>query len=129
VIAAALKLYLLELPGNIFLLKANIDPLVSFTVYDIVKSIYSSNNNLEDIRNRTSAIQNTLSQLRVTNIATLDALTQHFGRLIDTTKADDEWITELAQNISYCILPPDLINKRHRKTPSREFRDTARSSC
>jgi hypothetical protein len=107
VIAAVLKLYLLELPGNIFLLKADIDPLVSFTVYDIVKSIYSSNNNLEDIRNRTSAIQNTLSQLRVTNIATLDALTQHFGRLIDTTKADDEWITELAQNISYCIHSSD----------------------
>jgi hypothetical protein len=88
-----------------------LDPLVSFTVYDIVKSIYSSNNNLEDIRNRTSAIQNTLSQLRVTNIATLDALTQHFGRLIDTTKADDEWISELAQNLSYCTLLNNFSNK------------------
>lgn len=79
---------------------------MSYTVYDIVKSIYASNNNLEDIRSRISAIQNTLSQLRVTNIATLDALTQHFGRLIDTTKADEDWISELAQSLSYCIVRP-----------------------
>lgn len=77
---------------------------MSYTVYDIVKSIYASNNNLEDIRSRISAIQNTLSQLRVTNIATLDALTQHFGRLIDLAKADDEWISELAHNLGYCTI-------------------------
>ena len=96
IIAALLKLYFLELP----------DPLVSFTVYDIVKSIYSSSSNLEDVRNRISAIQNTLSQLRVTNIATLDALTQHFGRLIDITKADEDWVSELAHALSYCIARP-----------------------
>ena len=72
-------------------------------MYDIVKSIYSSNNNLEDLRSRISAIQNTLSQLRVTNIATLDALTQHFSRFIDIAKADAEWLSELAQSLSYCI--------------------------
>lgn len=75
---------------------------MSYTVYDIVKSIYSSSNNLEDLRSRVSAIQNTLSKLRVTNIATLDSLTQHFGRLIDITKADDEWLSELSQSLSYC---------------------------
>ena len=79
---------------------------MSYTVYDIVKSIYASNNNLEDIRSRTSAIQNTLSQLRVTNIATLDALTQHFGRLIDITHADEDYISELAHQLSYCIARP-----------------------
>ena len=79
---------------------------MSYIVYDIVKSIYASNNNLEDIRSRISAIQNTLSQLRVTNIATLDALTQHFGRLMDVTKSDEEWTTELAQSLSYCIARP-----------------------
>jgi len=79
---------------------------MSYTVYDIVKSIYASNNNLEDIRSRISAIQNTLSQLRVTNIATLDALTQHFGRLIEVTHADEEWISELAQSLNYCIVRP-----------------------
>jgi hypothetical protein len=78
------------------------DPIVSFTVYDIVKSIYSSTNHLEDVRSRVSAIQNTLSQLRVTNIATLDALTQHFGRLIDITKSDEEYVSDLAQSVSYC---------------------------
>lgn len=83
---------------------------MSFTVYDIVKSIYSSNSNLEDTRSRISAIQNTLSQLRVTNIATLDALTQHFGRLIDITKADDEYTTELAQSLSYCVARPRVEN-------------------
>jgi hypothetical protein len=81
---------------------------MSYTVYDIVKSIYASNNNLEDIRSRISAIQNTLSQLRVTNIATLDALTQHFGRLIDITHADEDYISDLAQQLSYCILRPRI---------------------
>src|SRR5208282_2911806 len=100
VIASALKLYLLELP----------DPIMSFTVYDIVKSIYASNNNLEDIRSRISAIQNTLSQLRVTNIATLDALTQHFGRLAEITKADEEWTSELAHSLSYCTPHPKRYN-------------------
>ena len=99
VMASVLKLYLLELP----------DPIMSFTVYDIVKSIYASNNNLEDIRSRISAIQNTLGQLRVTNVATLDALTQHFGRFIEITKADEEWISELAQSLSYCTPHPKTL--------------------
>jgi hypothetical protein len=104
------------------------DPLVSFTVYDVVKSIYSSNNNLEDVRSRISAIQNTLSQLRVTNIATLDALTQHFARLIEMTSADEEWVNELAQNVSYCTSPQvDPTDKRFITTSSGKFGDTTRS--
>jgi len=107
IIASVLKLYFLELPGiSILELTSDADPIVSFTVYDIVKSIYTSANHLEDTRSRISAIQNTLSQLRVTNIATLDALTQHFGRLIDIAKADEEWLNELAQNLAYCTLSP-----------------------
>jgi len=78
---------------------------MSFTVYDIVKSIYASNNNLEDLRARISAIQNTLSQLHVTNIATLDALTQHFARFIEITSADEEWVSELAHALAYCNTP------------------------
>ena len=83
---------------------------MSFTVYDIVKSIYASNNNLEDLRSRISAIQNTLSQLHVTNIATLDALTQHFARFIEISNTDEEWVSELAQSLAYCPLPtPELF--------------------
>jgi hypothetical protein len=85
---------------------------MSYTVYDIVKSIYASNNNLEDIRSRVSAIQNTLGQLRVTNIATLDALTQHFSRLIDLSKADDEWISELAQTLGYSSSPTLIFTNK-----------------
>jgi hypothetical protein len=95
-VASALKLYLLELP----------DSLVSSHVYEIVKTVYSSTATDTSEEARVAVIQNTLGQLRLANIATLDAITTHFTRLIELTSADEAYITSLATNLAPCILRP-----------------------
>lgn len=52
------------------------------------------------------------------NIATLDAITTHFTRLIDLTSADEAYIANLAQTLAPCILRPRIensltMNERH----------------
>ena len=51
-------------------------------------------------------LQNTLGQLRLANIATLDALTTHFTRLIELTSADEAYVAQLAQILAPCVLRP-----------------------
>lgn len=95
VVASLLKLYLLELP----------DSIVSSHLYEIFKTIYNTTaQTAEDTR--VNVIQNTLSQLRLTNIATLDAIMTHFTRLIELTSADEEYVSRLASNLSSCVLRP-----------------------
>ncbi|KAF2090807.1 hypothetical protein K490DRAFT_34633 [Saccharata proteae CBS 121410] len=96
IVASVLKLYLLELP----------DSLVSSHVYEIVKTIYSTTapSTTEDAR--ISVIQSTLGQLRLANIATLDAITTHFTRLIELTSADEAYVASLAQALAPCVLRP-----------------------
>lgn len=53
-----------------------------------------------------TVLQNTLGQLRLANIATLDAITTHFARLIDLTSADEAYVTQLAQMLAPCVLRP-----------------------
>ncbi|CAI7593660.1 unnamed protein product [Penicillium glandicola] len=108
VIASVLRLYLLELP----------DSLVSSQVYEIVKTIYSTTAHETTEEGRIKVLQSTLGQLRLVNIATLDAIMTHFTRLIDLTSADEEYITALAQAFSPCILRPRVessltMNERH----------------
>lgn len=55
---------------------------------------------------RVAVLQQTLSQLRLSNIATLDACMNHFTRLIDLTSADEDYVTSLATTLSRCILRP-----------------------
>jgi hypothetical protein len=94
-VASLLKLYLLELP----------DSLVSSHVYEIVRTIYTTTTDEND-GSRVSVLQQTLSQLRLTNIATLDACMNHFTRLIDLTSADEEYVAALATLLAPCILRP-----------------------
>ncbi|CAL3963124.1 unnamed protein product [Diplocarpon coronariae] len=96
IIASVLKLYLLELP----------DSLVSCHVYEIMKTIYSTPASESTDSARISVLQNTLSQLRLANIATLDALMTHFTRLIELTSADETYISALATALAPCILRP-----------------------
>ncbi|KAJ5952479.1 uncharacterized protein N7479_010892 [Penicillium vulpinum] len=108
VIASVLRLYLLELP----------DSLVSSQVYEIVKTIYSTTAHETTEEGRIKVLQSTLGQLRLVNIATLDAIMTHFTRLIDLTSADEDYITLLAQAFSPCILRPRIessltMNERH----------------
>jgi hypothetical protein len=96
IVASVLKLYLLELP----------DSLVSSHVYEIVKTIYGTTAADTSDEARVSVIQSTLGQLRLANIATLDAITTHFSRLIELTSADETYISSLSTNLAPCILRP-----------------------
>ncbi|KAI9789649.1 MAG: hypothetical protein M1835_001505 [Candelina submexicana] len=96
IVASALKLYLLELP----------DSLVSSHVYEIIKTIYSTTASETTDSTRISVIQNTLGQLRLANIATLDAISTHFTRLIELTSADEAFVSALAHNLAPCVLRP-----------------------
>ncbi|KAK4561141.1 Rho-GTPase-activating protein 8 [Recurvomyces mirabilis] len=96
IVAAVLKLYLLELP----------DSLVSAHVYEIVKTIYATTAQSASEGARMQVIQSTLGQLRLANIATLDALITHFARLIELTSADDAFVQNLATVLAPCILRP-----------------------
>ncbi|KAK6219130.1 hypothetical protein LQW54_002379 [Pestalotiopsis sp. IQ-011] len=96
VVASLLKLYLLELP----------DSLVSSHVYEIVRTIYNTPTTDGSEDARIGVLQQTLSQLRLTNIATLDACMNHFTRLIDLTSADEQYVAALATSLGPCILRP-----------------------
>ena len=101
------------------------DSLVSCQVYEIIRTIYSSPDSSNSAQNRISVLQNTLGQLRLANIATLDALTTHFTRLIDLTSADEPYISSLANNLAPCILRPktDTSLTMHEKHSYRLVRD------
>ncbi|KAI0024371.1 hypothetical protein F4780DRAFT_597085 [Xylariomycetidae sp. FL0641] len=95
-VAHLLKLYLLELP----------DSLVSSHVYEIIRTIYTTQTGEGTDDARVAVLQQTLSQLRLTNIATLDACMNHFTRLIDLTSADEDYTQNLATSLAPCILRP-----------------------
>ncbi|KID77582.1 Rho-GTPase-activating protein 8 [Metarhizium brunneum] len=95
-VAGLLKLYLLELP----------DSLVSAHVYEIIRTIYTTPTADGSEASRVAVLQQTLSQLRLTNIATLDACMNHFTRLIDLTSADEEYVASLAASLASSILRP-----------------------
>ncbi|KAI5862819.1 hypothetical protein GGS23DRAFT_69451 [Durotheca rogersii] len=95
-VAHLLKLYLLELP----------DSLVSSHVYEIIRTIYATPASDSTDEARVAVLQQTLSQLRLTNIATLDACMNHFTRLIDLTSADEQYVNELAMSLAPCVLRP-----------------------
>ena len=96
IVASVLKLYLLELP----------DSLVSSHVYEIVKTIYMTTAQSTSENARIQVIQSTLGQLRLANIATLDAIVTHFTRLIELTNADEAFVATLASVLAPCILRP-----------------------
>ncbi|CUS13793.1 unnamed protein product [Tuber aestivum] len=115
IVASALKLYLLELP----------DSLVSSQKYEIIKTVYTTHGAEGEEKQRLAVIQNTLGSLPLTNIATLDAITTHFTRLIELTSADDAYVTALAQDLSSCILRPRVESSltQHERHAYRLVRD------
>jgi len=79
---------------------------VSSHVYEIIRTIYLTPTADGSEAARVSVLQQTLSQLRLSNIATLDACMNHFTRLIDLTSADEAYIAALATSLAPCILRP-----------------------
>lgn len=115
IVASVLKLYLLELP----------DSLVSSQKYEIIKTVYTTHGSDGDEKARLAVVQNTLGSLPLTNIATLDAITTHFTRLIELTSADEAFIAGLAHSLSYCILRPRVESSltQHERHSYRLVRD------
>lgn len=75
-----------------------------------MKTIYSTTAHETTEEGRIKVLQSTLGQLRLVNIATLDAIMTHFTRLVDLTSADDKYISTLAQTLAPCILRPRIEN-------------------
>lgn len=75
-------------------------------MYEIIRTIYTTSAADATDASRIAVLQQTLSQLRLTNIATLDACMNHFTRLIDLTSADEEYTAALAAVLAPCILRP-----------------------
>ena len=75
-------------------------------MYDIIRTIYMNTAADGSEASRVSVLQQTLSQLRLTNIATLDACMNHFTRLIDLTSAGEDYVAALATSLAPCILRP-----------------------
>ena len=71
-----------------------------------MKTIYSTTAAESSESARISVLQNTLSQLRLANIATLDALMTHFTRLIELTSADEAYVTALGNALASSVLRP-----------------------
>jgi hypothetical protein len=71
-----------------------------------MKTIYSTPAADSSDATRISVLQNTLSQLRLSNIATLDGLMTHFTRLVELTSADEAYIVALATTLAPCVLRP-----------------------
>lgn len=75
-VANALKLYFMELP----------DSIVPHTYYDLIKTLYQTYpaeaNDVTADKSRINGLQNTLLELPVCNLATLDAILTHLTRLI-----------------------------------------------
>lgn len=92
---------------------------MSSHVYEIVRTIYSNPGpETSDDAQRVSVLQQTLSQLRLTNIATLDACMNHLTRLIELTSADEEYVNSLATTLAPCIIRPRVetsltLEERH----------------
>lgn len=75
-------------------------------MYEIIKTIYSTTATDVTEETRVSVLQSTLGQLRLANIATLDAICTHFTRLIELTSADEAYVTALANVLAPCVLRP-----------------------
>ena len=86
-----------------------LDSLVSSHVYEIIRTIYQNpSGDASDESRRVPVLQQTLSQLRLTNIATLDACMNHFTRLIELTSADETYVASLATMLAPCVLRPRI---------------------
>lgn len=117
-VASVLKIYLLELP----------EPLISNDIYDVLKMLYAqytvhptteedpkhseNDEELEQMEsNKIRGLYTTLSSLPKPHIATLDAITTHFCRLIKILKMGEngqetaaEFTHAISQEFANCII-------------------------
>lgn len=95
VVAGVLKLYLRELPESI----------VPSHLYDAVKLIYTSPTG-KNKDTRVHQIKSLCDSLRISQIAALDALAKHFGRLIEIAQPTEQEKMKLSEALAPSILRP-----------------------
>lgn len=102
-----LKLYFLELP----------DSIVPYSYFDLIKTLYqnypvaSNDENID--KSRITGLQNTLLELPVSNLATLDALLTHLTRLVNIVSSKNEELattlkTRLCREFGNMVLRPKV---------------------
>lgn len=96
VVASMLKLYLRELP----------DSVVPSMFYDSIKMIYADHGNDENPGIRIRQVQATFGQMRLSQIAVLDALFKHLERLMYIAKPGQSYRDKLATELAPCLLRP-----------------------
>ncbi|KAL6942323.1 hypothetical protein ACO0QE_003494 [Hanseniaspora vineae] len=107
IVASVLKIYLLELPI----------PLIPQELNDILKKIYHITDNNEDedsvvkSNEKFHAIANVLSRIPKLHLATLDAISTHFVRLLSIIETSEEnkdlskkFIELISQEFANCII-------------------------
>ncbi|OBA22041.1 hypothetical protein METBIDRAFT_39195 [Metschnikowia bicuspidata var. bicuspidata NRRL YB-4993] len=84
IVTNVLKLYFMELP----------DSIVSHTFFDLIKTLYQNypvgSEESHADKSRVTGLQNTLIELPVCNLATLDALLTHLNRLVKIISSKNE---------------------------------------
>lgn len=100
IVASALKLYLLELP----------DSLVPSKSYELIKAIYNEQGGVEHQAARFKEIQALLQPLKLSSIATIDAISKHLERLMKIAKPSEEYRVSLGQELSFLFLRPKTQN-------------------
>lgn len=84
IVTNVLKLYFMELP----------DSIVPYSFFDLIKTLYQnypvSSNDQTVEKSRITGLQNTLLELPVCNLATLDAILTHLTRLVHIVSSKNE---------------------------------------
>lgn len=105
IVTNVFKLYLLELP----------DSVIPYSYFDLIKTLYTSypvgdaDENVD--KTRINGLQNTLAELPVSNLATLDAILTHFSRLVKIIASKNEDLgsqlrTRLCKEFGSLLLRP-----------------------
>lgn len=104
-----LKLYFMELP----------DSIVPYSYFDLIKTFYQNypfGSNDENVdKSRITGLQNSLLELPLSNLATLDALLTHLTRLVDIVSSKNKELastlkTRLCKEFGNMVLRPKLEN-------------------
>lgn len=105
IVTNVLKLYFMELP----------DSIIPHDYYDLIKSLYqnypSNSSEKETHESRITGLQNVLVDLPKCNLATLDAILTHLGRLVNIIGSKDKEVSKdlekrLAKEFSSLVLRP-----------------------
>lgn len=103
VVVSALKLYLLELPES----------LIPSQYYDALRSMYIKYRDPGELPLRLAATRNTLAQIRVSMIASLDVITAHLKRILTIANASDTQIADITREVGPLLIrtqEPSALN-------------------